>query len=197
MSASEHRDRRNAATPARIFSLSEAALVWRGEGENAPGGQVELTDIAQVRLSVEMAGQQSQVVCRVTDTQGDETVFGSMRWAGVGHWEPAADTFSALLRDLHLALLPYRDGIRFIEGSSMVFLFVMFGLGLALTGISLFFFALLFLVREQASGLFLIAGVVAGVWLTRLFWPRGPKPYDPETYARPATPREPEPADGV
>lgn len=197
MSASEHRDRRSAATPVRIFSLTDAALVWRGEDGNVPDGQVELTDIAQVRLSVEMAGQQSQVVCRVTDTQGEETVFGSMRWAGVGHWEPAADTFSALLRDLHLALLPYRDGIRFIEGSSMVFLFVMFSLGLALTGVSLFFFALLFLVREQASGLFLIAGVVAGVWLTRLFWPRGPKPYDPETYARPATPREPEPADGI
>lgn len=117
MSASEHRDRRNAATPARIFGLTDKALVWRGEDGNAAAGQVELADIAQVRLSVEMAGQQSQVVCRITDTRGQETVFGSMRWSGVGQWEPAADTFSALLRDLHLALLPYRDGIRFIEGS--------------------------------------------------------------------------------
>jgi len=182
MTTIEHRDRRNATSPVRIYSLSGEALVWADE-TGTKAGEMPFADIRQVRLGFEMAGRDSQIVCRVTDADGREAVFGSMRWSGVGQWEMAADTFRDLLGALHAALLPRRDEIRFIEGSSMTFMIAMFVLGLALTGVSLFFFVLLFLVREEPGGLFLIGGILAGGWLCRVFWPRGPKPYDPEKFA--------------
>lgn len=179
----EHRDRRRSNTPPRNFALVGETLAWR-DADAAAGHAMPLADIRQVRLSVEMAGRDSQVVCRVTDRAGREIAFGSMRWVAPGRWEAAADTFQALLRELHAGLLPYRADIRFVEGPRTGFMLAMFGTGLAVTAASLFFFALLFLVHDNALGLFLIPGVVAGVWLTRLFWPRPAKPYDPETYAR-------------
>ena len=182
MTTTEHRDRRNAASPVRVFSVSDDALVWRDD-QGGIAGQIPIADIRQVRLAFEMAGRDNQIVCRVTDAAGEEIAFGSMRWFGVGQWEMAADTFRDLLGDLHAALLPYRDNIRFIEGSSMGFMIAMFVLGLALTGISLFFFVVLVLIQEKRSGLFLIGGILAGGWLTRVFWPRGPRSYDPATYA--------------
>lgn len=182
MATIEHRDRRNAASPVRIYSLSGEALVW-AEETGMETGEMPFADIRQVRLGFEMAGRDSQIVCRVTDKDGREAVFGSMRWSGVGQWEMAADTFRDLLGALHAALLPRRDEIRFIEGSSMTFMIAMFGLGLAMTAVSLFFFVLLVLIREQRSGLFLIGGILAGGWLCRVFWPRGPKPYDPQKFA--------------
>lgn len=182
MTTTEHRDRRNAASPVRIYRLCDDRLVWTDE-TGSEVGAMPLPDIRQVRLAFEMAGRENQIVCRVTDMNGQEIVFGSMRWSGVGQWEMAADTFRDLLGALHAALLPYRESVRFIEGSSMAFMIAMFVLGLALTAVSLFFFVLLVLVREERSGLFLIGGILAGGWLSRVFWPRGPKPYDPETYA--------------
>ena len=182
MTTTEHRDRRNTASPVRVYSLSGDTLVWT-DANGSRIGEMAAADIRQVRLGFEMAGRDSQIVCRVTDADGREVVFGSMRWSGVGQWEMAADTFRDLLGELHAALLPHRDTIRFIEGSSMGFMIAMFVLGLALTAVSLFFFVLLVLIREQRSGLFLIGGILAGGWLSRVFWPRGPKPYEPEKFA--------------
>ena len=71
MTTTEHRDRRNAASPVRVFSVSDDALVWRDD-QGGIAGQIPIADIRQVRLAFEMAGRDNQIVCRVTDAAGEE-----------------------------------------------------------------------------------------------------------------------------
>jgi hypothetical protein len=182
MTTPSHLDRRNARSEPLEFTLTEDTLVWRTQ-DGRWGGEMRFDRVQQVRLAVEIAGRASQVVCRVTDIDGREAVFGSMRWAGPGHWEPAADTFQVLLRGLHASLLPRAALIRFVEGQSLAFTTTMFGLGLILAVAGAAFFVILFLVQENPLGLVLIAAIAAGGWLMRLFRPRGPRVYDPRTYA--------------
>jgi len=174
-------DRRNAGTPLRHFTLDSQQLGWRDDNDRA-GTSLPLAEVRQVRLAVEMAGQNSQVVCRVTDAQGREVAFGSMRWAGIGQWEANAQNFREFLRALHVGLAEQPGPIRYIEGSSMMFLAIMTGLGSALALASAAFFARLFLIDENAIGLVLIPAIALGIWLMRLFWPRTAKRYDPATY---------------
>ena len=96
-------DRRNAGTPLRNFSVDSQAITWR-DGEDGPQHSLALADVRQVRLAVEMAGQNSQVVCRVSASDGREIAFGSMRWAGIGQWEANARDFRDFLRALHVGL---------------------------------------------------------------------------------------------
>ncbi|WP_291843825.1 hypothetical protein [Maricaulis sp.] len=177
-------DRRNAGTPLRRFTLDSHAIHWRG-GDADTDDSLPLDQVRQVRLAVEMAGQDSQVVCRLTDAQGREIAFGSMRWAGIGQWEANARDFRAFLHALHVGLARQPGPIRYVEGSSMAFLIIMTSLGAVLALIGAGFFAKLFLIDENAIGLVLIPAIALGVWLMRLFWPRAAKRYDPATYTAP------------
>lgn len=174
-------DRRNAGTPQRTYFLDDNRLQWQDEGCETTGS-LPLDRVRQVRLAVEMAGRESQVVCRVSAEDGTELAFGSMRWAGVGQWEANARDFRDFLGELHRDLAEQAGPVRYIEGSSMAFLAIMAGLGglLALVGAS--FFAKLFLIDENAIGLVMIPAIALGLWLMRLFWPRPPKAYDPGRY---------------
>ncbi|OLF75496.1 hypothetical protein AWH62_06680 [Maricaulis sp. W15] len=174
-------DRRNAGTPLRNFSVDSQAITWR-DGEDGPQHSLALTDVRQVRLAVEMAGQNSQVVCRVSASDGREIAFGSMRWAGIGQWEANARDFRDFLRVLHGGLADQTGPIRYVEGASMAFLAVMTALGGGVALIGAGFFIKLFLVDENAIGLVLIPAIALGVWLMRLFWPRAAKAYDPAIY---------------
>ena len=174
-------DRRNAGTPQRVYTLENGAVSWQAPSDGTTG-HMPLGTIRQVRLAVEMAGQDSQVVCRIRDADNHEIAFGSMRWAGIGQWEANARDFRAFLRALHIELDAQPGPIRYVEGSSLAFLAIMAGLGALMTLIAGLFFAKLFLIDENPIGLVLIPAMALGLWLTRIFWPRGAKPYDPAMY---------------
>lgn len=177
-----HEDRRNAASGLRTTQLTADALLQQDERGSAPIS-MPYADIREIRLNVEMAGPSSQVVCRVSDEAGHEMVFASMSWVRPGAWELKAETFRTLLIELHQALSPWRSSIRFIEGPKLGFMIAMFAIGAVTASICVAGFAWLFFGQENAAGLFFLPGVMAGGWLMRLFWPRPPKPYDPDRYA--------------
>ena len=173
-------DKRNATAPELVWSVEDSVLTARKDNQIVR--QVPAGDVRQVRLSLEMAGKEVQVVCRVLTDDG-EAVFGSQSWAGVGSWNNRAASFRALLGEWHSVLLPRRDQIVFVEGQSLGFRWVMtvFGGVMALGGTAV---ALWFLVvQENPAGLFAVAPAVTGGWMAWLFRPKPPKPYDPETYA--------------
>ncbi|WP_339744561.1 hypothetical protein [uncultured Maricaulis sp.] len=178
----EHQDRRNAASGLRTTQLTADALVQQG-GQDGPALSMPYAEICEIRLNVEMAGPSSQVVCRVSDRAGHELAFSSMSWVRPGAYELKADTFRALLIDLHRALDPWRSEIRFVEGPKLGFMIALFTVGTLTASICLAGFAWLFFWQENGAGLFFLPGVIAGAWLIRLFWPRPPKPYDPDRYA--------------
>lgn len=184
MTTPTHIDCRNAASGQLEFRLTETGLAWNRPG-GEPVGEMAFSGMRLVRLAVEMAGQASQVVCRIRDEDGREIVFGSMRWTGPGRWELAVETFQILLHGLHAELLPYRGRIDFLEGQTMGFMLAMFIGGALIAALCLGFFVLLFFVQEKPISLLLLPGVAAGVWMMRLFKPRRPQPYDPERYAGP------------
>lgn len=178
----QHEDRRNAASGLRTTQVSDESLVQANDrGEAAQS--MAFADIRSVRLNVEMAGPASQVVCRVRDALGNELVFGSMSWVRPGAWEVKADTFRSVLIGLHQALAPRREEILFLEGPKLGFMWKLFAVGTVAGAACLAGFVWLFLLQENAAGLFFLPGVAAGAWLMRLFWPRAPKPYDPDRYA--------------
>jgi len=182
------RDRRNARARLLTLTLDDTVLLCReadADSEGAARATIALDDVRQLRLSVEMAGQASQVVCRVTASNGDEIAFGSMRCTGLGQWEANARDFQAFLCALHAALENRTGPVAYIEGSSTKFLTLMTALGGLLTALGAGVFTKLFLIDENAIGLVLIPAIALGVWMMRLFWPRAPKDYDPATYIKP------------
>ena len=189
-----HQDRRNAASGLRTTQLTGDSLLQQS-GPDGTAVAMPLAEICEVRLNVEMAGPSSQVVCRVSDRAGRELVFSSMSWVRPGAYELKAHTFRALLIDLHRALEPWRSDIRFVEGPKLGFMIALFTVGTVTAAICLAGFAWLFFWQENGAGLFFLPGVIAGAWLMRLFWPRPPKPYDPDRYAL-AKPLQPEAESG-
>lgn len=181
MSSVRHPDRRNLGTKPTFTWLEQGALVQTLE-DGSPVHHFALEDIRHVRLAAEMAGQTSQVVLRVTNSAGDEMVFGSMTFVSPGVFRGEYETFRALLTGLHEALLPHREAVEFVEGQSMAFMITMFILGSLIAVMGAVFFVVLFLLQENAYGLFLIPVTLMGGGLMRMFWPRGPQAYDPEKY---------------
>ncbi|MEN0652913.1 MULTISPECIES: hypothetical protein [Hyphobacterium] len=177
-----HADRRNATSAEKIWSIEDGVLTAQ-EGERVVH-RVPLDRVTQVRLALEMAGKEVQVVCRVSVPGEGEAVFGSQSWAGVGQWNNRAQSFRALLGELHTALMPRRDEIRFLEGQSLAFRWIMtaFGAVMAVIGAAIAVFLLAF--EENTAGFFAVAPAVTGGWIAWLFRPRAPKPYDPATYAK-------------
>ena len=176
-----HTDRRNIRSRTLQFSITDDALVWRTE-DGEWGGDMPLDQIREVRLQVEMAGKASQVVCRVSDADGQEAVFGSMQWTAPGIWTSTADTFAPFLTAFHTALAPHDHQIAYREGASLGFRIIMFGLGFILAAISVAGLAIIAGNQENPMGLLLIGGIGAGGWLMWMFLPKRPAPYDPALY---------------
>jgi hypothetical protein len=184
MMTTSHADRRNAGQKERVYTLDGAELVVTED--DSVKRRLPLADIVQVRLAIEMAGADSQIVCRISDREDTEIVIGSRSWAGVGVYEQRADTFSAFLTALHKALEPRWGEIRFLEGQSMAFMATMFILGLVLAALGGGFFVLLTLVQGKVLGWGALPFFGIGFWLAAMFRPRGPKTYDPAIYTQPS-----------
>ncbi len=183
MTAASYTDRRNAASPDQCVSLESERISVSEAGKLKRA--IRFEDIVEVRLGVEMAGRDSQVVCRIRASDGTLIVFGSRAWVSVGAWKNQAGDFREFNTALHRALLPYRDGIAFIEGQPLWFGFVMAGLGLLIAALGAGF-AIYLLLDDKPLGLGGIPGVIIGLYIAWMFKPRAPQPYDPELYAEPA-----------
>lgn len=174
----EMADRRNPLQPARRLALFADRLEWREDATLVR--RIALEQVRQVRLSVEMAGQQTQVVCRVTGPAG-EIVFGSRRATSPGVWADNALEFRGFLVDLHAALRPHFSQIGFVEGQSMGFRVIMSGIGAVLAILGVMFAGWMMLI--EASAMLAVAAlpfVAIGGYLAWLFRPGFPVPYDPE-----------------
>lgn len=183
MAGTQHIDRRNAASKTCLYTVEAGELrVETEDGELIR--QVALDQVREVRLAIEMAGQESQIVCRLKPETGAPVIVGSRSWQAPGQWRNRADSFGEMLRDLHLALEPHDGQIRYLEGQTLAFMMIMFGLGLALTVLGVFFFVVLFVMQQNPAGLFLLPVMLLGGWLARLFWPRPPRSYDPDAYRK-------------
>lgn len=181
MPSARHLDRYSRRAFEAVVSLGPGGLERRAP-DGTPLDVLPLEAVRQVRLTVEMAGRDSQVKCRVAAADGREIAFGSKRWVAPATYDANAQTFQALLGELHAALWHRRDEIRFLEGQSLATMSVMFGLA-ALVGVGcLALFVAIFLVAENRYGLALLPGILIGGWLMRVFWPRAPVQYDPRTY---------------
>ena len=169
-------DRRNPLSPEQTLVLHEDRLeCW---ADDSLSRRVDLGSVTQVRLSVEMAGQNKQVVCRVTGPHG-EIVFGSRR-ANAGAFEDNVVEFQALMVALHTALKPRFDDVAFVEGQSLGFRLIMAGLGAVMAVLALCVIGW-FAVVEQ-SALLAFAGfpfLLIGGSLAWVFRPMRPLPYDP------------------
>ncbi len=141
--------------------------------------RIPLNDVTQVRLAVEMAGQDKQVVCRVTGPSG-EIVFGSRR-ASNGAFADNVAEFQALMVALHTALKPRFGEVAFVEGQSLGFRLIMAGLGLVMAAAAIAFTAWFLAVEENA--MIALAGLpflLIGGSLAWVFRPMRPFPYDPD-----------------
>lgn len=173
-------DRRSSTAPEQCITLESKRISVSETGTLKRA--IAFDDIAEVRLGVEMAGRDSQVVCRIAGKNGTRITFGSRHWISVGQWENRADRFRDFNAALHSALLPHANTIRFIEGQPLWVGFVMSGLGLvvALLGGG---FAFYLLRDENLIGFGGVPGLIIGLYLAWMFRPRAQKPYDPALYA--------------
>lgn len=174
----EMTDRRNPLRPDQAICVFDDRIE-ASEGDTLTR-RIALDQVRQVRLSIEMAGQQTQVVCRVAGPSG-EIVFGSRRATAPGHWADNALAFRAVLVAVHEALRPRFDAVRFVEGQSLGFRLFMSGLGAAMAVLALGFAG--FMLVDGQSPMLTLAGfpfAVIGGYLAWVFRPGRPVPYDPE-----------------
>ena len=171
-------DRRNPIRPGRDVILYADRIEWV-EGDKLER-RLTLDAISSVRLSVELAGQQSQVVCRVSGASG-EIVFGSRKAVSPGVWEDNALEFQTLLVRVHESLRPRFDAVRFTEGQTLSFRLLMGGIGVVMTSMAVSYMGWMML-KEQ-SAMMALAGLpfaAIGGYLAYVFRPGRPVPYDPE-----------------
>ncbi len=180
MIKASYSDRRN-ATSAEQFIVLESNRISVSEGGTLKRA-ITFDDVREVRLGVEMAGRDSQVVCRITAKDGTRITLGSRSWQSLGQWENRAAGFRDFNTALHRALQPYAETIRFVEGQPLWFGFVMSGLGLMLAMLG-GGFALFLLLNDNLMGFGGVPGLIIGLYLAWMFRPRAQKPYDPALYA--------------
>jgi len=171
-------DRRNPMRPARTVAVYSDRLEWLEEGVLIR--RIALDQVRQVRLSVEVAGQQTQVVCRVMGPSG-EIVFGSRRVVSPSVWEDNALAFQSVLVAVHESLRDRFDTVRFVEGQSLGFKLVMTAIGVVMSLAALVFSGFMMLIEDSA--MLALAGlpfVVIGGYLAWVFRPGRPVPYDPD-----------------
>lgn len=171
-------DQRNALRPARQIILYADRVEW--VEEERLERRIALDAVTGVRLSVEMAGAQSQVMCRVTGPSG-EIVFGSRRAVSLSDWEDNALEFQSLLVALHKALQPRFGAVRFTEGQTLGSRLILGGVGVAMASMAISY--MVWMGLNAQSAMLALAGLpfaALGGYLAFAFRPGRPVPYDPE-----------------
>lgn len=171
-------DQRNALRPVRQIMLYADRIEWVEEGRLER--RIALDAVNGVRLSVEMAGAQSQVVCRVSGPSG-EILFGSRRAVSLSDWQDNALEFQTLLVALHEALRPRFGTVRFTEGQTLGSRLILGGVGVAMTSMAISYMGWMML--NEQSAMLALAGLpfaALGGYLAFAFRPGRPVPYDPE-----------------
>lgn len=172
------KDQRNALRAARQIILYPDRIEWVEEGRLVR--RMALDAVTGVRLSVEMAGAQSQVVCRVSGPSG-EMLFGSRRAVSLSEWEDNALEFQTLLVSLHKALRARFDTVRFTEGQTLGSRLLLGGVGVVMASMAISYMAWMML--NEQSAMLALAGLpfaALGGYLAFAFRPGRPVPYDPE-----------------
>lgn len=171
-------DRRGAHGPARELVLLDDRIEVIEQGRIAH--RLSLDNIASVRLSVEMAGPDTQVVARLKGP-GTEIVFGSRSYLAPGRWANNAVEFRAMVLAVHKALRPRQGEVRYIEGHTLglrVLIFAL-GMGMALAGLIYGWW----MGMERGNSMLALAAlpfIVIGGYLAWIFRPGVPVPYDPD-----------------
>lgn len=171
-------DRRGSHGPAREVILTGDRIEVIEAGRVAH--RLSLANVKSVRLSVDMAGRDTQVVARIRGGS-TEIVFGSRSYAGPARWTNNAVEFRAMVLALHRALIARKNEIRFIEGHTLGLRVMVFGLGLAMALAGALYGW--WMGVEQASTMLAFIGlpfIVIGGYLAWVFRPGVPLPYDPE-----------------
>ncbi|XBQ17225.1 MAG: hypothetical protein ABL308_04945 [Oceanicaulis sp.] len=169
-------DRRNPLEPERTVSVYADRIELSEAGRLVKRIPVEAAQ--SVRLTVEPAGSETQVVCRVRAASG-EIAFGSRSAKGAG-WTDNALAFQAALVAVHRVLEPRWGEVAFLEGQTLGFRLAMTAAGITVASGAAAFSGYMLVVRESALlGLIGLPFAVAGGYLAWLFRPGRPAPYDP------------------
>lgn len=171
-------DRRGAQGKPREIVLTQDRLEVIEQGRIVH--RLALSDVKSVRLSVDMAGSETQVVARVR-SKASEIVFGSRAYAGPGLWTNNAAGYRRMLLEIHRALAPRKTQIRFVEGHTLGLRVAIFGLGGAMALAGVLFAWYMTEVRQSTMLAFAaLPFVVIGGYLAWVFRPGVPLPYNPD-----------------
>ena len=171
-------DRRQLGHPLRDIHLFEDRIeAW---SESKLSARLSLDAIKEVRMAVEMAGQDRQIICDIQTATGQLTL-GSLYPNGIRTWHNNAVDFRAFLLALHQALADQPQDIAYVEGQSLRLRLILTGTGLALAGLGLGFAAWVFAQHGwHWLSLIPLPFVTLGGMLAWSFRPNRPKPYDPK-----------------
>lgn len=174
----ELEDRRTLTGKTRSVCLYGDRIEVSEPGESLQ--RIRLDAVTQVRMSVEMAGRDTQVVCRLS-SKSNQIVFGSRRLSGPGSWENNAIEFRGLVLALHKKLQPRKQSVRFVEGQTLGFRLVMGAAGLSLAAGGVVFGGYMLAVAANAMlAAAALPFIVTGGYLAWVFRPGVPLPYNPD-----------------
>lgn len=154
----------------RIEQVENGRLVHR----------IALDHIKQVRLSIEMAGQDTQIVCRISSSSNQITV-GSRSYISPGVWDNNAINYRTFVLLLHQLLRKCEQDVRYLEGQSLGFRLILSTLGGIIAGLAIIFAWHMITERDRPMlALAALPGLVIGGYLAWVFRPAVPLPYDPD-----------------
>ncbi|TGY89046.1 hypothetical protein E5163_07920 [Marinicauda algicola] len=169
-------DRRGAHGPAREVVLAADRLEVIEAGRVVH--RLALGNVKSVRLSVDMAGPDTQVVARICGP-ATEIAIGSRSYVAPGRWANNAVEFRRLVLELHRALRGRE--VRYLEGHTLGLRLVLCALGAAMALAGLLF--AFYMAEVRQSGMLALAALpfmVIGGYLAWVFRPGVPVAYDPE-----------------
>ncbi|MFW6413225.1 MAG: hypothetical protein ACOC0V_03740 [Oceanicaulis sp.] len=173
-------DRRSPIEPVREVAVHDDRIELSEDG--ALVRRLGFDTLTEVRLTVEMAGRETQVVCRASGPAG-EIAFGSRRAEGARFIDNAA-AFQHTLVALHKALKGRRT-VRFVEGQTLGFRLLITGAGALIAAAALVYTGYMLIVRESAIlSLIGVPVILTGGALAVLFRPGRPQPYDPDALVK-------------
>ncbi len=179
----EMSDRRGAfARPRRVRLYSDRLEV---EEEGRLAARLSLTAVTELRLTVEPAGREAQVVARAFGPGGTKIAFGSLSAAGPGRWENNSAGFRSVAVALLEQLAAQETPTRCEEGPRLSTRLGLAGAGLALAIAGLGYLGWMAAVEESA--ILAIIGlpfIALGAMLAWIFRPAPAQPFDPADMAK-------------